>query len=195
MDKSQFLDKFLNEIEQDKVDVFEELDNISNDTILRRFSFSIPDDLDIHDISAPPSSPNLDFIDFKKDIFIQVPTEFSLDNNDNESLPPTPRDIQETISFPKEILFTSSENDNQLYKMPPHKSHDARKIWKHARIPSVATIRLIESKLLDWAFYHARLEITSNYINNITWKSDSGYTYNSKWNVFIHWMICATVSV
>lgn len=111
-----------------------------------------------------------------------------------ESNLPTPINIQQTLDFSKELLMISSIYDNTICKIPSKKSQDARKIWEYAKIPSVATVREIEYKLLDWAYTYASLEIVDNKIIRITWHSHSNCTCISTWSAFLKWIICSTKS-
>jgi hypothetical protein len=194
MDKSHFLDNFLNYEETDTPDIFEELQNMRNATNFRRFSFSVPTAESTAETLANPKS-ELDIVESEQSVSIQFPDDtYFYYYDDDSSLPPAPSNIQDSLTFPKELLFTTSELDNTIFKIPPYNSYDARKIWECARIPSIATIRLIETLLLDWAYTYASLEIVNNSIKRITWKSTSGCVCHSKWPTFVHWMICASVS-
>jgi hypothetical protein len=154
-------------------DIFDELNYRLN---TNRFSFSIPEDSP----PTPPSTPRLT---------IHIPEE--KDDLELESNPPTPK--QPILDFSKEELLTSSTS-NQIYKRPSKKSGDARKVWKYAKIPSIATIREIEMKLLDWAFTYASLEIIDKKIRLITWRSHSNCLCSSSWTAFLRWILCASTS-
>ena len=163
-------------------DVFDELNSIQRPVNDRRFSFSIPEDSP----PTPPSTPRLT---------IHIPEEndndLELDDLELESNPPTPK--QPTLDFSKEELLTSSTS-NQIYKRPSKKALDARKVWKYAKIPSVATIREIEIKLLDWAFTYASLEIIDKKIILITWRTHSNCVCSCSWTAFLRWIVCASTS-
>ena len=168
--------------------IFDELERRRNTSDSRRFSFSIPNDIP----PAPPPSPQLG-PRLTKNIPEEKDDDIELDVL--ESNPPTPTDIQPTLDFNKEMLLISSINDNHVYKRPSKKSAEARKIWRYAKIPSIATIYEIEYKLLDWAFTYASLEIVDKKIVKVTWRSPNNCVCSSKWSTFIRWMICATLSV
>ncbi len=193
--------------QNDYVDVFDELETLKKS---RRFSLSLPEDFDdihlesveqfIQTPSAPPSSPQLEPVPTER-LTIQVPDDdFYLDLNENsyhssdEEKETQIKDIQTSLGFSKEDLLITSLADKTLYKCPPQKSFDARKIWKLAKIPRHAYIRDIETLLLDWAFTYAVLEISDKKIVNITWKSKSNCRCESTWPAFLRWMLCATVS-
>jgi hypothetical protein len=167
-------------------DIFDELQGPTS-----RFSFSIPED-----IVPPPPPPSPDQT---PRLTINIPKEkdddTELDMLELESNPPTPTNIQPTLDFSKEALLISSIYDKKVYRRPPKKSIDARKVWRYAKISSIATIYEIEYKLLDWAFTYASLEIVDKKINLITWRSDSNCTCTCTWNAFLKWIICATHSV
>lgn len=189
-------------------DIFDELEGIKQ--IPRRFSLSLPDEFDdvhmdtieqnIEIPSAPPSSPQQEPIPTQR-LTIQIPDDdFYLDLNDNsynssddEKDEPI-KDIQGSLGFSKEDLLISSIRDIMLYKCPPRKSFDARKIWKLAKIPRRAYIREIETLLLDWAFTYAVLEISGKKIVKISWTSKSNCHCQSTWPAFIRWIVCASVS-
>jgi hypothetical protein len=185
-------------------DVFDELDALKNNDG-RRLSFSIPEDAKklqsaLVSPSAPPPTPEI--TPFSPRLSIDIPDEnddviFSLDgfNDEIESNPPSPKPIQKSITYPKEHLLVFPDTDRTLYKIPPRRAHDARKIWRYAKISKVAQIREIESKLLDWAFTYANLKIIDNKIHAIIWRTFSGCLCSSKWGTFVKWIICASVSV
>jgi hypothetical protein len=185
-------------------DVFEELDSLRNSDA-RRLSFSIPDDSKklqsaLVSPSAPPPTPEI--TPFTPRLSIQLPKEnddcfFSLDGfvDKVESNPPSPKPIKDSITFPIESLLTFPDTDKTLYKIPPRKAYDARKIWRYAKISQVAQIRQIELKLLDWAFTYANLKITDNKIEAIIWRTQSGCLCSSKWTTFIKWILCASLTV
>lgn len=164
-------------------DVFDELDRHRTISDSRRFSFSIPNDIP----PAPPPSPHIE-----PQLTIRIPEEKDMEL---ESNPPTPTNIQPTLDFSKESLLISSIYDKKIYRCPPKKSIEARKVWRYAKIPSTATIHEIEYKLLDWAFNYASLEIVDTKIKYITWRSDSNCSCTSNWTTFLKWIICATQSV
>jgi hypothetical protein len=170
-------------------DVFDELDSIQRPVSRNRFSFSIPEDVIP---PPPPSSPDLTprlTIDIPEDKHDDVElTTFELDSN-----PPTPSNIQFNIDFNKDILLISSDS-KQIYRRPPKSSIDARKVWRYAKIPSIATIREIEYKLLDWAFTYASLEITDKKIKRITWRTHSNCVCSCSWPAFLRWIVCASTS-
>lgn len=167
-------------------DVFDELEERNTTVDSRRFSFSIPNDTP----PAPPPSPRPT---------INIPEEkdddIELDTIELESNPPTPTDIQPSLDFSKKALLISSIYDKQMYRRPPKKSIDARRVWKYAKIPSIATIYEIEYKLLDWAYTYASLEIVDKKIIRITWRAPSECTCTCAWSTFLKWIICATHSV
>ena len=205
-------------------DVFDELDYVQIELAeQRRFSFSIPEDVENATInenyfakpnspppppppppSSPPSSPLLEPLQTPK-ITIAVPDEddFYLDRSecipdkDSESSSPAAflKDIQTVLDYPKECLLISNKFDKALYKRPPRKSFDARKIWRQAHIPRNAHIQDIEYLLLDWAFTYARLEIQDKQIKYIFWRSQSNCLCQATWRSFLRWIICSTLSV
>jgi hypothetical protein len=103
-------------------------------------------------------------------------------------------DIQDFISFPKNELMISSKDDNTLYSQPPRKSPDARKIWKSAKIPTLAYKYDIEFLLLNWAYKYAYLEINNKKIDKIIWKLKNKSKCQSTWQCFLQWILCASVS-
>ena len=183
MSRTQFdLDTLINEnyysVEREfSYDKFNEIDEQLN---LNRFSFSIP-------------SPSLELTSH---LTINIPKEKDDDDDDNdlelESNPPTPK--QPILSFSKDDLLTSSATNIQIYKRPSKSSSDARKVWKYAKIASIATIREIEIKLLDWAFSYASLEIIDKQIIKITWRTDSNCVCMCSWTAFLRWILCASTS-
>jgi len=183
------------------MDVFDELNYVTIElptigTSGRRFSFSIPEDIEISIPVAPPPSPTI--TPFNRPAIFIPDDDFYFELCHEDSISPTQRplpDIQTALDFPKQELFISQITDINNYKRPPKKSHDARKIWKAAYIPKLATIRQIEVALLDWAYTYAYLEIKDKKIVSITWKSDSQCTCRAKWASFLRWMICACYSI
>jgi hypothetical protein len=185
-------------------DVFEELDSLRNNDA-RRLSFSIPEDAKklqsaLVSPSAPPPTPEIS--PFTPRLTLQIPEEnddciFSLDGfvDEIESNPPSPKQFKNSIEFPIEFLLTFPDTDKTLYKIPPRKAQDARKIWRYAKISKTAQIRQIELKLLDWAFTYANLKIFDNKIQAIIWKTHSGCLCSSKWSTFVKWIICASLAV
>jgi hypothetical protein len=185
-------------------DVFEELDSLRNNES-RRLSFSIPGDAKklqsaLVSPSAPPPTPEITA--FTPRLSLQIPEEnddciFSLDGfvDEIESNPPSPKPFKNSIDFPIEFLLTFPDTDKTLYKIPPRKAQDARKIWRYAKISKVAQIRQIELKLLDWAFTYANLKIIDNKIQAIIWRTHSGCLCSSKWTTFVKWIICASLAV
>jgi hypothetical protein len=203
--------QYTSEVEHNYTDVFEELDQLRRQQLPRRFSFSIPYDNDDVPLSiidktptAPPSSPQLSpqlEADSKQQLTIDIPldSEFYLDEiigvecSDDDAEVPI-KDIQNSLDFSKSELMISSTQDKTLYKIPPRKSFDARKIWRIAKIPRVAVIHDIESLLLDWAFTNAYLEIYNKKIKKIIWKSKSNCRCESNWKAFLQWIVCASQS-
>jgi hypothetical protein len=181
-------------------DIFDELEAISKPASDRRFSFSIPENLD-NIPPAPPPSPRIDSTAEHPSprLTLHIPEEkdddFDLESFELESNPPTPTNIQPTLDFSKESLLVSSPTNHQIYKRPPRKAHDARKVWRYAKIPSAATIREIECKLLDWAYTYASLEITNKKIVRITWRTHSNCVCTCKWETFLKWIVCASLAV
>lgn len=188
----------------------------------RRFSFSIPEDIEarINDNyfskpdspppppppppSSPPSSPSIQPLSTPR-ATIKIPEDddFYLDRSeffpdkDSESGSPAGflKDIQSILDYPKECLLISNKSDKALYKRPPKKSFDARKIWRQAHIPRNACIQDIEYLLLDWAFTYARLQIQDKQIKYIIWKSHSNCVCQATWKAFLHWIVCSCFSV
>lgn len=214
--------KYISEDEHKEAptDVFDELEYIRvlNDT--RRFSFSIPGDtIKLNENyfaepisppppppppsppASPPSSPTLNStpkvpIEIPDDDFYLDRTEFYPENDSDTDKSPLPlNDIQNELKFPKEYLLTSNPYDKSLYKRPPRKSFDARKIWKQAHIPRNACIRDIEYLLLDWAYTYARLQIENQKIKLIIWRSQSNCICQATWTSFLRWIICSSFSV
>jgi hypothetical protein len=198
-------------------DVFDELEYIRIISDPRRFSFSIPGECIELDENyfrkptsppqppcSPPSSPTLQPLSTPK-VTIEIPEEddFYLDrtecfpgnDSDTEKTPTPLKDIQDEINYPKERLLTSNPSDKALYKRPPKKSFDARKIWKQAHIPRHACIRDIEYLLLDWAYTYARLQIENQKITLIIWRSHSNCICQATWTSFLRWIICSSFSV
>lgn len=164
------INHYIDKVQPNYINVFDELDQIRHQNIPGRFSFSIPED----------DNFNLD------DIISIGSTE---DEKENDI-----KDIQDILDFSKSELLISSASNRTLYKCPPRKSLDARKIWKDSKIPRCAVIYDIESLLLDWAFTNAHLEIYNRSIKRIIWKSHSNCQCESTWKVFLQWIICATQS-
>lgn len=201
-------------------DVFDELEYIRVLNDARRFSFSIPGDcVELNENyfkkpssppppppspSSPPSSPALNPLSTPK-VTIEIPDEdaFYLDrmecipeiDSETEKTPSPLRDIQNEINFPKEKLLISNPCDRALYKRPPKKSFDARKIWRQAHIPRHACIRDIEYLLLDWAYTYARLQIENQKITLVIWRSHSNCLCQASWTSFLRWIICSSFSV
>jgi hypothetical protein len=192
-------------------DVFDELDNIDK-TFPRRFSLSLPtefDDIQLDSVekfieipSAPPPSPELEYISTER-LTIQVPDDdFYIDLNNNAYHSSDDdykygihiKDIQGSLNFSKEELLISSTSDITNYKCPPRISSDARKIWKSANIPRISNAREIEILLLNWAFTYASLEIRDRKIISINWQSKSNCRCQSTWKAFIKWILCACLS-
>jgi hypothetical protein len=138
---------------------------------------------------TPPTSPTSPL----SHTYIEFPTRLTLLIPENTYTISIPDTIQNNLQLSKEYLLISSKLNTKLYKQPPEKSYDARKIWICAQIPSNATIRQIEIKLLDWAFIDAFLIIENNIIKSIKWNTYNGYC-TSTWNTFLKWIICASVS-
>lgn len=186
-------------------DIFDELDELDklqeNYERSTRFSFSIPNDDPFKTPPVPPPSPHISSTTETPSprLTLLIPEEkdedFELESFELESNPPTPTNIQPTLDFSKESLLISSPSNTQIYKRPPRKAHDARKVWRYAKIPSAATIREIEYKLLDWAYTYAALEITDKKIKKITWRTHSNCVCSCAWGTFIKWIICASVAV
>jgi hypothetical protein len=183
-------------------DIFDELEEDLAKS-KRRFSLSLPkefdDDVSLDSIEesiqvppAPPPSPTqrptIEISD--EDSYLNLHSYNSSDDEKEEPI----KDIQGSLGFSKEDLLISSTRDIMLYKCPPRKSFDARKIWKLAKIPRRAYIREIETLLLDWAFTYAVLEISGKKIVKISWTSKSNCHCQSTWPAFIRWIICASVS-
>jgi len=197
------------------IDVFDEIDIIRSTDKIRRFSFSIPNDdinnnkndLELLTINSPyepptpPPSPELISYD-KSSIVIQIPDsddfnlylDTTLINSSDSEDDTLISDIQPFLNYSKKDLLIYSERDLNVYKKPPRKSFDARKIWKQAKIPKTANIYIIESLLLDWAFSHAYLEIKDKKIKKIKWISKSQCRCESTWHAFLKWIVCSTVS-
>ena len=185
-------------------DVFDELEALKNNDV-RRLSFSIPEDSKklqsaLVSPTAPPPTPEI--FPFSPRLTLQIPEDnddciFSLDGfvDEIESNPPSPNKFKNSIDFPIEFLLVFPDTDKTLYKIPPKKAQDARKIWRYAKISKVAYVREIELKLLDWAFTYANLKITENKIQAIIWRTKSGCLCSSKWATFVKWMICASLAV
>jgi hypothetical protein len=181
-------------------DIFDELEGIKKSP--RRFSLSLPkefDDVHMDTIEesiqippAPPPSPR-PTIQISDEDYIDLNIH-SYHSSDEEQEPQQIKDIQSSLGFSKEDLLISSLLDKTIYKCPPRKSFDARKIWKLAKIPQRTYIRNIEILLLDWAFTYAVLEISGKKIVKITWTSKSNCRCESTWAAFVRWIVCASVS-
>jgi hypothetical protein len=102
---------------------------------------------------------------------------------------------EKTLNLSRAQLLISPINDKTLYKCPPEKSIDARKIWINAKIPNCTDIYTIEVLLLDWAFNNAYLGIYNNTIHKIIWMSKSNCRYEFTWKSFLRWMTCASLAV
>jgi hypothetical protein len=197
-------------------DVFDELDYLRIElTEQRRFSFSIPEDVEKTILNEnyfprpdsppppPPSSPSIQPLSTPRaPINIPEDDDFYLDKSeiipDKDSETGSPagflKDIQTILDYPKECLLTSNKYDKCLYKRPSKKSSDARKIWRQAHIPRHACVQDIEYLLLDWAFTYARLQIQDKKIEYIYWRSGSNCHCQATWAAFLHWMLCSSIS-
>ena len=95
------------------------------------------------------------------------------------------------LSHYRTIRLLSHEADYQLYTMPLPTSIHAYRIWNEAGLPPQAIPRLIEVRLLDWVFRHAKLDINGDMIQSVSCFFQEGIVHFLSWKIFLRWMINA----
>ena len=95
------------------------------------------------------------------------------------------------LAFYKNIRLLTHDADYQLYAMPLPTSIHAYRIWNEAGLPLQTILRLMEVRLLDWVFRHAKLEIEGDTIQSVTCFFQEGIVYFLSWKIFLRWMINA----
>jgi hypothetical protein len=95
------------------------------------------------------------------------------------------------LSFYKNIRLCSHETDYQLYARPHPTSIHAYRVWIECDLPPQTILRLMEVRLLDWAFEHAMLDIQGDTIRSVTCFFEEGKVHFLSWKIFLRWMISA----
>jgi len=95
------------------------------------------------------------------------------------------------LSHYRTIRLLSHEADYQLYTMPLPTSIHAYRIWNEAGLPPQAIPRLMEVRLLDWVFRHAKLDIDGDMIQSVSCFFQEGIIHFLSWKIFLRWMINA----
>ncbi len=95
------------------------------------------------------------------------------------------------LAFYKKIRLLSHDADYQLYSMPLPTSIHAYRIWNEAGLPPQTILRLMEVRLLDWVFHHAKVELEGDTIQSVTCYFQEGIVHFLSWKIFLRWMMNA----
>ena len=95
------------------------------------------------------------------------------------------------LVYYKNIRLLSHDADYQLHMIPLPTSIHAYRIWNEAGLPPQAILRLMEVRLLDWVFRHAKLDIEGDTIRSVTCFFQEGILYFLSWKILLRWMMNA----
>ena len=99
------------------------------------------------------------------------------------------------ITSYRNVILVSNPFDTKYIPQPPPSSYDAYTIWVQADIPYQSSLRMIEIKLIDWAFSHAIVDAfykNDTYVLTVTYKTSRGTLHFTSWSVFLKWIVCAS---